>query len=578
MPTHATPTFVLPRRSVHGLRTAAAALLLTLVSLSGCGGDGDTPAVSSGAAPPPIALTASLSTVKRLTLNWSSPGLAIAERALILEDPDGDGPLPAEQLADVPAADGTATVEILLPIALQASYQVALCTAGQCAHSAPLRLLGTLEQAMGRFKADTPQQHVEFGVAVALSQDGQVLAVGAKAGSVHVFERTGAGQWISRGEVLGSPAGPLQDRAMALSINGDVLVVGVADAVHIHRRQGDQWLFDVALQGSEAVAGDAFGRSLALSGNGLTLVVGAPGDDGPGDGRPDDGAVYVFTDTSGIWTQTHLLREGNSADSDNFGYAVAISADATVLAIGSPYNDASGLGVHPLPIDNAAATNSGAVYVYRRSSNAWDLEAFAKPPMNLGAGDFGAAVALDALGNTLAVSAPDADIDPHGVFDHANHANSGSVHVLARTSGQWAPHGSPLRSAIPRRNELFGQALALSADGLTVVAGAWENNYSGVGVASTESPTFISAAGSGYVFRRLASGWGAATVLEPSDQSTDPDPSIRMGSAVAVSGNGRTVAVGARSHGGPGSGVSSDPAIVYGDDPALRQSGTVFLY
>lgn len=577
MPIHATPTFAPSPHSFHDLR-ASAALLLTLVSLSGCGGNGDSPDGSSGAVPPPIALTASLSTVKHLTLNWSSPGLALAERALVLEDPDGDGPLPAEQLADVPAAHGAATVDIFLPIALQASYQVALCRAGQCAHSVPLRLQGTLEQAMGRFKAAAPQQGAEFGVAVALSQDGLVLAVGAKSGSVHVFERTGAGQWTSRGEVLGAPASQVQDRAMALSVHGDVLTVGVEDAVHVHRRQGNQWVFDVALQGSEAVAGDGFGRSLALSGDGRTLVVGAPGDAGPGDIRPDDGAVYVFADTSGTWTQTHLLREGNSADSDNFGQSVAISADATVLAIGSPYNDASGFGVHLLPIDNAAATDSGAVYVYRRSSNAWDLEAFAKPPMNLGVGNFGAAVALDGLGNTLAVSAPDADINSQGVFDHANHANSGSVHVLVRTGGQWASLGSPLRSAVPREDELFGQALALSADGQTLVAGAWENNYGGVGVASTESATFVSTAGSGYVFRRLASGWGTPTVLEPSDHSSGLPPSIRMGSAVATSGDGRTVAVGARSHGGPGSGVSSDPAIVYGDDPALRQSGTVFLY
>lgn len=574
--THATPASVLSLPSVHGLRAAAA--LLMLASLSGCGGDDGTPAASTGAAPPPIEVTASLSTVKRLTLNWSSPGLSLAERALILEDPDGDGPLPAEQLADVPAADGTATVEIFLPIALQASYRVALCKAVQCAHSAPLWLLGTLEQAMGRFKAMTPQQGAEFGVSAALSQNGGVLAVGAKSGSVHVFERTEAGQWTSRGEVLGAPAGPLEDRAMALSAHGGVLAVGVEDAVHVHRRQGDQWVFDTSVLGSEAVAGEAFGSSLALSGDGLTLVVGAKRDSGPGGSRPDDGAVYVFTDTSGTWTQTHLLRDGNSADSDHFGHSVAISADATVLAIGSPYNDASGLGVHPSPIDNAGAMNSGAVYVYRRSPTGWDLEAFAKPPMDLGVGNFGAAVALDAQGNTLAVSAPDADINPQGVFDHAHHGNSGSVHVLAHMNAQWAPQGSPLRSATPRKNELFGQALALSADGQTVVAGAWENNYSGVGVALTESPTLVSAAGSGYVFRRLASGWGTATVLEPSDQSTDPDPSIRMGSAVAISGNGRTVAVGARSHGGPGSGVSGDPAISYGDDPALRQSGTVFLY
>jgi FG-GAP repeat len=576
MTTHSKLPQRLDRSSARPARTL---VVLLAIAVAACGGDPANPSANSAVAVNPPAtfdITASLSSVKKLTLAWpASP----ADRAHVFEDPDGGGPLPAEQLADVPAADGTATVEIFLPVALQASYHVALCKAGQCVDSAPLRLQGTLEQAMGRFKAGAPQVFAEFGVSVAMSQNGLVLAVGAKTGSVEVFERTGMGQWTARGEVTGAPAGSLRDTAMALSANGAVLAVGLENGtVHIHRRQGDQWVFDTSPLGSEVVGSDLFGYSLALSADGLTLAVGAPKDDGPGDGWPGDGAVYVFTDTGGTWTQTHLLRGGNSAPHDNFGQAVAISGDGTVLAIGSPYDDASGLGVYPSSIDNAGAEDSGAVYVYRRSGNGWELEAFAKPPINLGVGNFGAAVALDAAGNTLAVSAPDADIDPQGALDLANHRNSGSVHVLTRANGQWTPQGAPLRSAVPRRDELFGLALALSADGRVVAVGSWENDYSGVGVALTESSTPVSNAGSGYVFLRLAGGWGTASVLEPSDRSTDVNPlSIRMGSAVAIGGSGRslTVAVGARSHDGP---VSVDPAITYSNDPSMSGSGAVFLY
>ncbi|NIM40496.1 MAG: hypothetical protein GTN84_05750 [Hydrogenophaga sp.] len=571
------------------------ALLLTLTLLPGCGGGLATPPTTGavnrnapppGAEPSPIELTASLATVKRLTLNWSWSELASVQRALILEDPDGDGPLPATPLAEVPAAAGNATVEIFLPIALQASYRVALCDGEACTSSGTLRLQGSLEETMGRFKADAPLQNAEFGISVALSQDGSVMAAGDITGAVHLFERSGPGSWTSRGPVEApSPApGQLFDRALVLSADGSVLVFGsiglnAAGAAYVYRRQGDRWLFERHLQGSELGPNDQFGHSLALSGDGRTLAVGAPTDDGPADSRLDDGAVYVFTESNGLWTETLLLRDGSGAQEEWFGASLTLNADGTVLAVGSAYNNASGLGVHALPIDDVNAPGSGAVYLYTRTLGTWSLDAFIKPPMDLGTGAFGSAVALDARGKTLAVAAREADLDANGLVSRPAHSNSGSVHVFVRSEGgPWAPHGAPLRSPVPRRSDEFGRALALSADGQTVVIGTQYNDYSGLGVSTAESPIVTTDAGSAYVFRRQASGWESATILQPSDHSTTGDRDVRLGSAVAISGDGRTVAVGARSHGGPGSGVSSDPAIAYGDDPAFALSGAVFLY
>jgi trimeric autotransporter adhesin len=571
------------------------ALLLALTLLPGCGGGNAAPpnpgAVSGNAPPPqgeptPIALTATLASAKRLTLNWSWSELASVQTARILQDPDGDGPLPAEPLADVPAANGTATVDIFLPVALQASYRVALCDGGQCTPSDPLRLQGSLELAMGRFKADTPLQNAEFGMSLALSQDGKVMAVGDTSGTVHLFERSGPGPWASHGPVAApSPAADqILAGALALSADGSVLAFGSgfvnsSGAAYVYRRQGNQWLFERHLQGSELGPDDQFGSSLALSGDGRTLAVGAPTDDGPADSRLDDGAVYVFTENSGQWTETLLLRDSNSAGNEGFGTSLALNADGTVLAVGSANNSASGVGVHAAPIDDANAPRTGAVYVYTRLPGNGSLDAFIKPPMDLGTGAFGSAVALDAQGNTLVVAAREADIDANGLVSRPAHSNSGSVHVFARSGGgQWAPQGAPLRSPVPRRSDEFGRALALSADGQTVVIGTQYNDYSGLGVSTAESPIMAIDAGSAYVFRRQASGWESATILQPSDHSTTGDRDVRLGSAVAISGDGRTVAVGARSHGGPGSGVSSDPAIAYGDDPAFASSGAVFLY
>src|SRR5690606_33727353 len=125
--------------------------------------------------------------------------------------------------------DGTVTLDIFLPVALQASYRVALCNGGQCVQSAPLQPGPALERYAGRVKAVNPQARAGFGDAVALSRDGRVLAVtalyesvvvaDAQEGAVHVYERVAPGQWVARGQVSAPHPGD-NDRfgdALALS-------------------------------------------------------------------------------------------------------------------------------------------------------------------------------------------------------------------------------------------------------------------------------------------------------------------------------------------------------------------------
>jgi len=602
--------------------SAAGALLGTLCLLSGCGGGSGAPpaarsVVTSAPPTPSIDVTASLTTVKQLTLAWSSPGLALAQRALVLEDVDGDGPLPAERRADVPAADGQATIEVFLPATLHATYQVGLCTEGQCVFSSPLAIAGHLATGVGRLKALDPIPGAEFGAAVALSRNGQVLAVGAlyetlavtdgsdKHGAVHLFERGVPGQapWLSRGRVQAPNPGTL-DRfggALALSADGRVLAVGAyhedalgsadqgandaaaqSGAVYVFRRQADEWVFSAYLKGSEVGAQDRFGSSLSLSGNGLTLAIGAPRDDGPGDTQPEDGAVYVFSDIGGTWTETRLLRDGSGGDGIGFGTSLSLSDDGTALAVGSPNHHTSGVGAHSTPINDTLAPFSGAVYLYRLGTD-WALESFIKAPLALGVeAQFGYAVSLDAHGDTLLASARDADLGPDLRIDDSNFSNSGSAHVYVRSAGLWVAHGQPLRPPLPAPYARFGLTASLSADGQTALIGTYNNRFPGVGVTAEELPGDTFDFGAAYVFSRRDDGWGSATVLKPSDHTDDDDAlsGLRMGHAVALSGDGRTAAVGAATHDGPGSGLSPDPTIDYDfpSDPALVNSGTVFLY
>jgi trimeric autotransporter adhesin len=599
-PTHA--------RAVRRARLATCTWIVSLLTLTlpGCGGNPTPPAAAVsviGGTSPAIQVTASLSTVKRLTLTWSSPELALAQTARVLEDPDGDGPLPARQLTEVPAADATATIEVFLPTAWRASYHVSLCNGSQCVDSAPLGLGDALERYAGRLKSTTPQVNQSFGETVALSRDGRVLAVGVEfGGPVQLFEHTAPGQWLPRGQVAApyTDAGDRFGRALALSGDGEVLVVGDpfedalgsadgglnnlapdAGAAYVYRRVGDTWVFNAYLKGSEAAEGACFGAALDISDDGLRIAIGAPG--GANLNGSVEGAAYEFVYDQGSWTQTLLLRDGNRTADDFFGRSVALNADGSVLAVGSHRNPSSGFGVFLAPIDDAGAPASGAVYIYRRSGIVWSLEAFIKPPYDLDTGELGQRVDLEASGNLLVASAPLSGLDPQNQLSQPlgnPYSNSGSLHVWTRTNGAWA-HEAVLRQPNPRSDDrLASTALQISADGRTIIAGSYLQDTQGSGLGVNESVTNSNDFGTAYVFYRQSSGWSAATVLKPSDRTTDTTAQggLWFGRSVAISGDGRTVAIGASSHDGPGQGMSVDPAVGYAFDLGWSNTGAVFVY
>lgn len=592
---------------------ALGALLLVLAMLSGCGGGGGGGAGGAGGggnggaahggdaeAGPRFAAT--LSTVKQLTLTWTAP--ALAQRAVIHEDADGDGPLPAEPRAEVAASDGAVTIEIFLPRALNATYRLAFCNGTECIEAASLQLTGTLEQGMGKLKAVTYRPDSWFGAALALSADGRVLAVGAlfdpiphpdgttTLGSVHLFERTPGGAWQPRGEARAPQPGE-QDNfsaALALSADGSVLAVGAprqsaptatdegfeAGGAYVFRRQDDQWNVEAHLRGSAVDDGDSFGFSLALSAGGDTLVVGAPYSNVPNT-TETNGAAYVFTQVGNQWTEEAVLREGGDATNNFLGAAVAISGDATVVAVGSPGHESAGIGAHATPIaDTFDRSNTGAVFVYRRTVanvQPWALEAFVKAPMDLGRGRFGAALALDNAGDTLAVSAPSSS---HTVEE------SGSVHIFEHGQQGWRVAGDPLQESTRVTGNRFGRALALSADGQALVVGVYNNSISGTGLSRDGQGSGTTAGiGAAEVFQHRGDAWARVAVLRPSD-SGDPKATeyLGLGQAVAIGGEEpvRTIGLGTPYHDGPGSGIAADPTGSYVFDPPHSDTGVVYLY
>ena len=220
------------------------------------------------------------------------------------------------------------------------------------------------------------------------------------------------------------------------------------------------------------------------------------------------GAAYVYRrSAAGRWAIEAYVKAPNTGAFDQFGFALALSADGATLAVGAGEEDSAADGAfHPadsgyadaLRDDNARV--AGAAYVYRRSAaGVWAIEAYVKAP-NSGGGDrFGEALALSADGAALAVGARTEDSTASGAFHPgdpgyavaiANNAadGAGAAYVYQRSStGVWAVEAY-LKAPNSGEDDQFGFALALSADGATLAVGAGAEDSAADGASTPATP------------------------------------------------------------------------------------------
>jgi hypothetical protein len=215
-------------------------------------------------------------------------------------------------------------------------------------------------------------------------------------GAVYVFTRTGT-TW-SQQAYLKASNGEEQDSigyAVAISADGNTIAAGAADedcltgginppgcdhdyktdqstgAVYIFVRSGTTWTEQAFIKASNPGKQDWFGSRIAISGDGNTLAVGAQLEDGGGTGlsgkqdesAEDSGALYLFTRSGTTWEQNAYLKGSNTEAYDEFGSAMALNQDGTLMAV-SARSEASGAkGLNGNQADNSVR-DSGAVYLF----------------------------------------------------------------------------------------------------------------------------------------------------------------------------------------------------------------------
>jgi len=176
-------------------------------------------------------------------------------------------------------------------------------------------------------------------------------------------------------------------------------------AAYVFTRNAAAWTQRAVLGGPHTPdnTNDQFGRPVAISADGATIAVGAPFADG---GVAESGAAYVFTTTDRVqWQREAYLQAPNADIEDTFGVGVALSADGNTLAVGAPGED--GDATSTLDADNENLESAGAAYVFTRGASGWSTTpAYLKPSTTIELAQFGSTLSLTSGGNELAVGAP----------------------------------------------------------------------------------------------------------------------------------------------------------------------------
>lgn len=399
-----------------------------------------------------------------------------------------------------------------------------------------------IESALHYLKASNTGDGDLFGYRIAMSADGRTLAVGA------------------HGESSGATRIDGDQRNNSAYLSG---------AVYVFVRSGNTWVQQAYVKASNAETEDLFGVSVALSGDGNTLAVGAVGEDSSTRSDPRSntaslaGAAYVFTRQAGVWSQQVYLKASNAESSDYFGTSIALSDDGNKLAVGAPGESSNGVEA------NNDLPSAGAAYLFERNHAIWHQTAYVKAPVP-GQGDqFGRSLSLSADGLTLAVGAQGESSDGDPTND--NILGSGAVYVFQHTGAGWGLDDF-LKASNPGAFDEFGWALALSADGRTLAVGAHfeESGATRInGPLADQQDNTRPGSGAVYVFSRDGGAWRQQAYVK----AGNTDINDEFGFSVALAADGNTLMVGAHHEDSKSRGLQGDQS-----DNTVTSAGAAYVF
>ena len=192
----------------------------------------------------------------------------------------------------------------------------------------------------------------------------------------------------------------------------------------------------------------------------------------------------------------------------------------------------------------------------------------------------GDSVAISNDGNTIAIGAPHEGSNATGINGNQNDNslyNAGAVYVYTRNGANWTQQAY-IKPAHMQMSAEFGHAVALSADGNTLLVSAFFESSATKGINGDPKDASIPQAGAVYVFTRANGRWSQQAYIKASntgeagegDSFGDGD---QFGFAVSISDDGNTIAVGATAEDSNATGVNGNQA-----DNSAQSAGAVYIY
>lgn len=404
----------------------------------------------------------------------------------------------------------------------------------------------------------------QFGNSVSISDDGNTIAVGAlygftpssptdQVGAVYIFDRSGT-TFTEVGILTGTYAldsGDSFGKSIAMSSDGLRFAIGAPfDESDVTSGTGVVYMFDRVgsnfnqvgiLTGSlSSEVDDNFGYSVDMNSDGDVIVVGAINDEGASAGS-NSGVTYVFERVAGpSFNQIGILTGYYASDSlDNYGNSVSISGDGTIIAIGAVNDEIPGSG-----------NESGVVYVYEKYGSIFTQVGILTGSSSDSSNDnFGQVVSINYDGSIIAVGAPN---------DSAvtSELQSGIVYIYEKGSSGYKEIQSICGEFAVNYQDNFGYSISMNDSGSIIAIGANSDEY----ISEANNISMGSSSGIVYIYERknrdiiFNNDYVRTGIITSYYANKEND---KFGSSLALNSEGSSLVVGAPFDNSNGSGGHS---------------------
>jgi len=293
---------------------------------------------------------------------------------------------------------------------------------------------------------------------VSISGDGNVVAIGDPGSfSVYIYKLIN-GSWGEDATLIGPQSGGQFGWSVDLSTDGTRIVVGdpftETDTdpgnVYVYENTSDSWgALGTHITGS---AEELHGYSVAISGDGNTIALSAILNN---TSYYKAGYVKVYTYSEGSWQIMGNILYGSDVG-ERFGYAIDLSSDGNILAVGTPYNDKNG-------------GESGQVKVYTWNSVNWIQRGL----------DINGSTVGDFFGNSVALSDDGSNIIIGALYNDELFNDGGQVKVFQWTGTIWSQLGYNVNGE--GASDFSGTSVDISSSGNVIIVGAPHNGTSSQG-------------------------------------------------------------------------------------------------